>query len=106
MKDEVVLARLVPNPDERAPGVSEEERSPPKEKLPKLLKKQVQPMHPKEEEIVRAIYQKHAHAFFDEMKESFAKESGQLRRQALKMISKSAAQVCTSPHQVEESPVP
>lgn len=60
-------------------------------------------MHPKEEEIVRAIYQKHAHAFFDEMKESFAKESSALRRQALKMISKSTAQASTSSQHLEDS---
>eukprot|EP00746_Dinoflagellata_sp_MGD_P004518 gnl/MRDRNA2_/MRDRNA2_108745_c0_seq1.p1 gnl/MRDRNA2_/MRDRNA2_108745_c0~~gnl/MRDRNA2_/MRDRNA2_108745_c0_seq1.p1 ORF type:complete len:425 (-),score=126.06 gnl/MRDRNA2_/MRDRNA2_108745_c0_seq1:17-1291(-) len=122
---EPLLEPLVPNlANERAPGVSEDERSPPKEKLPVLPRKQpvrmlgqtmphgarsarlhheVQPMHPKEEEIVRAIYQKHAHAFFDEMKEAFAKESSQLRRQALKQISKSTAQVASA-QSVEDGP--
>merc|ERR1719326_2191663 len=66
------------------------------------LHHEIQPMHPKEEEIVRAIYQKHAHAFFDEMKESFAKESSQLRRQALRQISKSTAPVSTTTQPVED----
>jgi hypothetical protein len=123
---EPLLEPLVPNlANERVPGVSEEERSPPKEKLPMLPRKQpvrmlgqtmphgaarsarlhheVQPMHPKEEEIVRAIYQKHAHAFFDEMKEAFAKESSALRRQALKQISKSTAQAANA-QTVEDGP--
>jgi hypothetical protein len=48
-------------------------------------------MHRKEEEICRGIYKKHAHAFFDEMKEAFAKETSELRKQADRAIRKVAA---------------
>lgn len=48
------------------------------------------PMHPREEEIIRGVYQKHAHVFFDDMKEVFTREAVALRTQAAKLLAKAA----------------
>jgi predicted nuclease with TOPRIM domain len=52
------------------------------------LQREEPPMHRREEEICRGIYKKHASQFFDEMKEAFAKETLELRKQADRAIRK------------------
>lgn len=65
--------------------------STPRGVLPSSARGQSASSSKREEEICRGIYKKHAHAFFDEMKEAFSKETLELRKQADRAIRRVTA---------------